>query len=141
MDNKFRLKGKRLFLTYPQCAIEPAEALTQLKDKCIQMKRKLGDYIIAQEEHKEEGLHLHCYIEVDKPVDTLNARCYDLSLNDVVFHGNYQGVKSDEHVIKYVTKDGNFISSKDISELLAKHECRVGKKKVIGKELLGLKDT
>lgn len=53
------------------------------------MKRVLGDYIIAQEEHKEEGLHLHCYIEVDKPVDSMNSRCYDLELNEVVFHGNY----------------------------------------------------
>jgi len=35
------------------------------------------------------------------------------------YHGNYQGVRSNEKVLKYVTKDGNFISSKPIEELKA----------------------
>lgn len=40
-----------------------------------------------------------------------------------------------------MTKDGNYISSKSIEELTERHECRVGKKKLIGKEILGIANT
>lgn len=116
-ESKFRLKGQRLFLTYPQCPIEPSEALEQLEAKVKDMKRSINEYIIAQEEHKEEGKHLHCYIQVDKAVDITVATKLDIQQDNVVYHGNYQGVKSDTAVIKYVTKDGNYISSKSIDEL------------------------
>ena len=71
-------------------------------------------------------------------MDITVATKLDIVHEGVTHHGNYQGVKSDEAVIKYVTKGGVFIASKDRDELLAKHECRVGKKKIIGKELLGI---
>lgn len=53
MESKFRLAGLKVFLTYPQCAIEPEEALKQLTAKLE--KQGVKEYIIAQEEHKEEG--------------------------------------------------------------------------------------
>lgn len=77
-------------------------------------------------------------MHVNKKVDITVPDKLDLEYEGVRYHGNYQGVKSDEAVIKYVTKGGAFISSKPRDELLNKHECRVGKKKIIGKELIGL---
>lgn len=50
-DSRFRLSGKQLFLTYPQCEIAKEDAFLQLTEK-------LGDpeeYLIAQEKH-EVGL-------------------------------------------------------------------------------------
>lgn len=71
-------------------------------------------------------------------MDITNATKLDLVYENVTYHGNYQGVKSDEAVIKYVTKGGRFISSKPREELLQKHECRIGKKRIIGQEIAGI---
>ena len=40
-----------------------------------------------------------------------------------------------------MSKDGRFISSKPLEELQHKTECRIGKKKIIGRELLNLRST
>lgn len=80
---------------------------------------------------------MHCWLALEKDFETENATKLDLKDGEMVYHGNYQSVKSDEHVIKYVTKDGNFISSKSIEDLLLKHQHRVGKKKIVGKAILG----
>jgi Geminivirus Rep catalytic domain. len=74
---------------------------------------------------------------LEKDFETEKPDKLDLKDGDQTYHGNYQSVKSDEHVIKYVTKDGNFISSKSIEDLLLKHQHRVGKKKIIGTSILG----
>lgn len=63
-DDRFRLSGKQLFLTYPQCDITKEDAFLQLSEK-------LGDpeeYIIAQEKH-EVGEH-------SGPVGFLSAKDY-----------------------------------------------------------------
>lgn len=66
----------------------------------------------------------------------MNARLLDLTDGDKEYHGNYQAARSDEAVIKYVTKDGKYIASKDIEELTHKSECRKGKRKIMGQEMV-----
>lgn len=60
---------------------------------------------------------MHCYIQVNNKLDVTIATKFDIKDEEKTYHGNYQGVKSDAAVIKYVTKDGKYISSKSIDEL------------------------
>ena len=75
-------------------------------------------------------------IPLDKK-DYTKPDCMDIQWEDKVYHGNYQGCKSDTAVIKYCTKDGKFIASKDIADLTNKNECRTGKSALSAKSLCG----
>ena len=59
----YRLNASQIFLTYAQCDIEPVVMLEFLKRLV-----KIEEYIIAQEKHKDGGLHLHCYLKLEKKV-------------------------------------------------------------------------
>ena len=109
----FRLSSKGLFLTYSQCPIGPKDALTQLETKLSNIE----DYVVAQEEHKEEGLHLHCWLKLSKACNIKDQAKLDLIMEGVKFHGKYESCKSNSKVLKYVVKDGNYISSKPYEEL------------------------
>lgn len=54
------------------------------------MKNEIKEYIVAQEEHKDGHLHIHCYLELDKKINVKNANKFDIKdTNDVSYHGNY----------------------------------------------------
>lgn len=111
----FRKQGKQWFLTYSQCLVEPQECLDQLNDL---LKENIENYIIAQEEHKDEGKHLHVYLKLDKIKDVINPRYYDLEKETIIYHGNYQTCRSPKRVMEYVTKDGNYITNMNLDKLL-----------------------
>lgn len=111
-DKKFYLNGQQLFLTYAQCDLTPDEAKDQLSGKVQIVK-----YIIAQEEHKDGGKHLHCYLKLGKRFQTKDPRELDLkgaetSTNGAqVFHGRYEGCRSYTKVQRYCKKEGNYITN------------------------------
>lgn len=102
----FRLNSGQLFLTYPQCDLSPDQALALLRDKL-----DFESYIIAQEEHSETGLHLHVYLRrgAGKKWNIRNPNQLDLG----PFHGNYQGCRNPTAVMRYCTKDGNYLANVD----------------------------
>lgn len=126
----FRLRTSQLFLTYPRCEIAPAEMLEALRSKLP--KDAITDYIVAREEHKEEdggaAHHLHVYLKTKNPVDIREPSFLDVG----EAHGNYQGCRSNRAVMKYVTKDGEYITNIDLE---AVEEARQTKK-AIGKRLM-----
>lgn len=97
--------------------MEPQAALDCLTVIMEGMNRKITEYIVAQESHEDGNLHLHCYLQVDKKVDITVPSKLNIKEEEKEFHGNFQGVKSDTAVIKYCTKGGKYISSKEIEEL------------------------
>lgn len=99
---KFRLNARQLFLTYPKCDIPPEEALSLLQDRI-----PIKDYIIAQETHQDGSLHLHCYLYLDRKVNVRDPSSLDLRCH----HGNYQTCRSRAAVMKYVKKDGHYITN------------------------------
>lgn len=113
----FRLNSGQLFLTYPKCDLEPAEALLLL-----QAKLDFEDYVVAQEKHADGTNHLHCYLRrgPGKKFNIRRPEFLDLSGH----HGNYQTVRSAQAVQKYCKKEGTFLtnievrSASDLPELL-----------------------
>lgn len=106
----FRLAASRLWLTYPQIGSNPA--LINLQDLLTQLQQKLTSYAIAEyaliiEHHKDGNLHLHVYLAFNQRFFTRDPHRLDLSINDNVFHGNYQSCKTRRLVLSYIAKTGH----------------------------------
>jgi hypothetical protein len=107
----FRLRGKKLYLTYSQLdknvEFIKEEALNQLKNKLKSIK----EYIIAEEKHQDGGLHIHCFFELNIKIDISGADYFDLIFNGKVYHGNYQIGKKKMAIISYLVKECNYITN------------------------------
>lgn len=49
---KFRIASRQLFLTYPQCGMDPLEMLSELRGTRLLSSNPIQEYIVAQEKHK-----------------------------------------------------------------------------------------
>lgn len=118
---KFRLNTQQVFLTYPKCPIIPKDALTFMK---VYLKEEynigIQKYVIAQEKHMDDSLHLHMYLKLSQTINFKNPSCFDLYIPDdeekskwEKYHGNYQSCRSANAVIKYCVKGGLYISNMD----------------------------
>lgn len=110
MAQRFRLRSKKLFLTYPQCTVDPSEALRQLSARV-----SATGHVIAREKHADGHFHLHVYLEAEETMVVNSAEELDLTADGTTYHGNYQAVRSSSAVKKYVTKDGEFITNLDLT--------------------------
>lgn len=106
----------------PETLKEHFQAIFQERNENIK------EYCIAQEEHKDEGKHLHAYLRLTKQLSITNQRFFDLTIEannedynenenenepeeDVTYHPNIQKVKNYAKVLNYVQKDNNFITN------------------------------
>lgn len=124
---KFRLKGKGLYLTYPQNDTTKEEVLERAKEL---WKDNLNEYVIAIEDHKDGNPHLHCYFKLENEINYKNFKKLDWLGGK---HGNYQIQRSPKHVLSYCIKDGDYIANFDVP---AKLQAMKGKKKYVGEAIL-----
>lgn len=107
---QFRLRSKKLFLTFPKCPLSLESAKEQLLSKSALVS--VTGHVIAQEKHADDTLHLHVYLEAEEPLSVGSATALDLTGEDGTnYHGNYQSVRSRSRVLKYVTKDGQYLTN------------------------------
>jgi len=128
--NRFRLSSKSLFLTYPKCPWAADRLLEHFKS--LFAKHSPLFIVVARELHKDGDPHLHAFISLECPFETRNPRAFDLhsevqiegseGRHHVSFHPNiHSRIKSQYRVMKYVTKDGNFLShGVDVKEFLSR---------------------
>ncbi len=106
--NAYVMRGRCFFLTYPQCPLPPQDAYEQLYESLGTVK----EYIVAQENHKDGGLHLHAYIALTKQRNfTSFDKFYLHGDNGKVFKGKFEKVLNDYRVQKYCKKDGQYITN------------------------------
>ena len=99
----FRIRSKRFFLTYPQCSINEKDFFDLLSKLLLTKGIKILLCVSASEDHKStEGKHIHCYIEVDKIIDTYDKRFFDINFEENIYHPNIQKPRNKVFVIKYV---------------------------------------
>lgn len=110
---RFRLRSKKLFLTYPKCPISPQRALGVLLG--LPATASATGHVIAQEKHADGTDHLHVYLEASEPMVISSAQELDLTEDGKSYHGNYQAVRSSNRVKRYVTKDGNYVTNLELS--------------------------
>ena len=110
--SEFRINARNLFLTYPKCDLEPEEALSLLRPEL-----DFEDYVIAQEMHADGTPHLHVWLQA-RGKKKFNIR-EPTKLDLLHPHGNYQAARSVSAIVKYVTKDGKWISNLPLEEVEA----------------------
>lgn len=130
--SKFRVNAKSLFITYPQCPVGPDEMFVHLKAVVTDKRWNIVDYVVAQEAHKDGHSHLHAWILFATKVNLKDNRAFDY----LGHHPNIQGVRCNSDVLKYVTKDGNFISNKTYEELKDQMTSREDKRAHLATQLL-----
>lgn len=133
-SKNFRLKGKFLFLTYPQNPVNKEETLKNCQEL---FKDNLKDYIIANEKHKDGNLHGHIWLELKEPIDWKGDKCFKLLDPLTGKHGKYEIMRNPKHVMGYCTKENDWISSFDVEKRL---KAMTGKRKYIATELLAGKN-
>lgn len=101
----YRLAGKNLFLTWPQNDATKEHVLEQLLEM---FGDKVEFAIVAKERHQDGEPHLHAVLALKRRVDWVVRVGHRL---DQVTgkRGNYQAARSLLDVVKYVSKDGDFI--------------------------------
>lgn len=112
-SKKFRLQGKQLFLTYPQCLQLKEDVL---KKVCALFKQNLVYAIVSQELHQTGDKHLHIVISLKNRIDWTNMSKMDALTGK---RGNYQTCRSLIATVKYVVKDGCYCAhGVDVEEFL-----------------------
>lgn len=111
----YDLNSSSLFLTYPQCPLDKQMAYDELFKRLQPQK-----LLVAQEKHKNGDLHLHVYAKLASTYRTKDPTALDL----LGYHGNYQGCRSAKNVLKYCTKEEDYIASFDVAEALGTKSTR-----------------
>jgi len=117
---KFRLASKTFFLTFPQCDFPLESFVQKVKDFFQEKNRIIQKAVASQEKHQDGHPHLHLFIVINKQISTCNPAYFD---NLVVppKHPNIVSSLRGTHTqtIKYVIKDGNYISFPEDFDLSA----------------------
>lgn len=113
-SKKFRLQGKRFFLTFPQCEDVDKRIIYERINSISTTKF----VVIGKEQHMDGGIHFHIALEFDKKYDTKNSSCFDFLVGK---HGDYKPMKNLRKCLQYCTKDDKdfFSSGIDVKEFLS----------------------
>lgn len=113
-EGNFRLQARSVFLTYPMCPIEPNQMLVYL-----QTMYPIKQYYIGRELHENGEPHLHAAITFERKISTRNPRVFDVTHEGVLYHPNIQKPRNWDAVVKYVTKDGNYIDGEEFDDTVS----------------------
>lgn len=117
----FRLQGKNLFLTFPQCPAKKEEVQVRLLGK---WQEELDWYIIAEEDHADGTPHLHLLLSFKEQFRTCRLDAFDFLGGK---HGNYQVAKNQKKCVQYVTKSDNYLAvGIDVASVLQKKSGKFG---------------
>lgn len=105
-EGGFRKNAQTFFLTYPKCPLEPQLVIEKLNSIL-----EIETYLVAQEKHMDGDFHIHAYIKLKKIINIKDNRKLDITVDTIVYHPNIQGVRSPSAVLKYITKDGKYVSN------------------------------
>nr|AST11806.1 replication-associated protein [Maize striate mosaic virus] len=103
----FRFRAKNVFLTYPRCPIGP-EFLCDHLWNLVTPYDPLYVHV-AQENHKDGGLHSHVLIQTRIEISTFDPTYFDYTGTSipgaVVFHPNIQACRNVRDCLAYIRKN------------------------------------
>lgn len=105
-SKRFRMRGSKFFLTYPQCGNSKEEVAQRLAEL---FGSALAGYVVAEERHESGDAHLHVYIALEESREIKDAAYFD-SIVHPPKHGNYQVARSPQSVIEYCAKEGCYVA-------------------------------
>lgn len=103
-DKKKAIRCKNLFVTYPQNDEKKEDVMKKYLDF---YGNDIKFIVVCEENHKDEGKHLHAVIAFDRKLYHKHAVLDGIGGK----HGDYQPVRSLLSSVKYVAKDGDYCST------------------------------
>jgi len=79
----------------------------------INQKAEVDQYLIAQEQHKDEGYHLHAYVKFTSKLDTKSQSYFDIKYYGKNYHPKIQKPRKVHKLWRYIKKDGSYITNID----------------------------
>lgn len=110
-DHSFEFNRKNIFLTYSQCGDLTKESAQRFFEAFSRDRSTIAGYIIAEEEHKDGGRHLHCVLQFAQRFHCRRQDTFDIC----GCHPNIQVVRSLRSTCSYCRKDGNYLESGTLS--------------------------
>lgn len=101
---------KQWFLTISQVSAgeDAAKLLSLLREKATSFGDKILEYVVANEIHQDGGRHIHAYVKLANGVTLVKAPEYFHLLEHTA---DCQPTRSAQAVVKYCTKDGDYITN------------------------------
>lgn len=96
-----RWQGQYFFLTFPQCNLDKNAVLRDLNTKL-----RPSHIRVANELHSDGSPHIHVWCRLPTRLRTSNPNFFDT----LGFHPNIQSCRSWKASLRYVSKDGDFVS-------------------------------
>lgn len=109
-EKQFRLRTKKVFLTYPKYAAEQPE-LEVVKARLLELCGQHGvpedcvGGLVARELHQDGTWHIHAVLDYELQTAINQPRAFDLGDR----HPNVQAVRSFSAVLRYASKDGEYL--------------------------------
>ena len=111
-----KTRVKHLFLTHPNLPSKTSiwDFFKALEECYIWQrgpdrgKSKIDGFCVGRQVHKSGMTHFHTYLRLTR-TDHHSSKTADVSLNGVLYHGNYQRVRSVNAVLTYCRKDGDYV--------------------------------
>jgi hypothetical protein len=109
-----KMKSKGVFLTYPRIPQEiTKEQILDALNKIITPQRggkpnQVVSGVIAKEHHEDGGTHFHAALKLQE-AKNWSGHTWDLTINEVTYHGNYQSMRSLTSAVKYCKKEGDYL--------------------------------
>ncbi len=105
--SKFRFNSQKVFLTYPNL---PTKLRLGAFKRQLNLIAEIKRYCISKELHKNGRAHIHAYLEFFEKQDFKSETCFDL-IHYGRRHPNIQKPKSFHKLIRYIKKDGDYITN------------------------------
>ncbi len=99
----FRLHGKKIAMTFPQCDVTTENMLGRIKNHFHEDGIKW--VVVSRETHEDGNNHLHVGLWLKHVYDSRSARCFDFLAEK---HGDYKIMTDPAGWVQYIIKDGNF---------------------------------
>ncbi|XP_028113536.1 uncharacterized protein LOC114311610 [Camellia sinensis] len=108
MRRRFRVQNKNIFLTYAQCSI-PEDRLLE-KIRALFTPRSPNYVRVAHELHEDGQPHLNALVQFPYRFQTQNEQFFDVTHDRTSrhFHPNVQGAFSQQNVLEYISKHGDY---------------------------------
>lgn len=127
-----RLRSKRLFITYPKCDSDLEFILESLKKQLTTINETVTEYVVASEHHEDGDLHRHVYLYLVPGKDhTIKMDFFDIEGH----HPNVQSCRSEGKVLKYCTKENDYITNIKSKVIKAQREETRMDKREVGRRL------
>lgn len=103
----FRLQGKQLLLTWPQCPMRKEAVMEIVKGKFAE--ENIICVCVCEEQHADGAPHLHACVILRTRCNIRGAHTLDLvDVDGTVYHGDYRAARSSINALEYVRKGGNY---------------------------------